>query len=84
MKTSGTTRLLEPRPDPRPPASGVPHDDRRAITLFRKAAAGGYACAWHGIAVQYGAHPVDQLHSCDHVYSAKTVAELHNWLAENA
>lgn len=38
----------------------------------------------HGIAVQYGAHPVDQLHACDHVYSAKTVEELHKWLAENA
>jgi phosphoglycolate phosphatase len=37
-----------------------------------------------GIAVQYGAHPVDQLDACNPVYSAATVAELHQWLTENA
>ena len=37
-----------------------------------------------GVAVQYGAHPLDQLHSCNPVYSAATVAQLHNWLTENA
>src|ERR1700741_4819367 len=37
-----------------------------------------------GIAVQYGAHPVDQLHACNPLYSAATVAELHQWLSENA
>jgi phosphoglycolate phosphatase len=37
-----------------------------------------------GVAVQYGAHPLDQLHSCNPVYSAETVAQLHNWLTENA
>jgi phosphoglycolate phosphatase len=37
-----------------------------------------------GIAVQYGAHPVDQLHACSPLYSASTVGELHQWLAENA
>jgi phosphoglycolate phosphatase len=37
-----------------------------------------------GIAVQYGAHPVDQLHACNPLYSAATVAELHQWLSEHA
>jgi phosphoglycolate phosphatase len=37
-----------------------------------------------GIAVQYGAHPVDQLAACRPVYSAATVADLHQWLNENA
>ncbi len=37
-----------------------------------------------GIAVQYGAHPVDQLDACNPLYSAATVAELHRWLSENA
>ena len=37
-----------------------------------------------GVAVQYGAHPVEQLHSCNHVYSAATVAQLHSWLTDNA
>lgn len=36
------------------------------------------------IAVEYGAHPVDQLHACKPMYSAKTVAELHHWLSEHA
>ncbi|TFW21053.1 HAD-IIIA family hydrolase [Duganella callida] len=36
------------------------------------------------VAVQYGAHPVDQLHACQPLYSAQTVAELHQWLSENA
>ncbi|KQN75512.1 HAD family hydrolase [Duganella sp. Leaf61] len=37
-----------------------------------------------GVAVQYGAHPVEQLTACNPVYSAATVAELHQWLSENA
>jgi len=37
-----------------------------------------------GIAVQYGAHPADQLAACKPMYSAATVAELHQWLSENA
>lgn len=37
-----------------------------------------------GIAVQYGAHPVDQLATCQPLYSAATVAELHQWLSEHA
>ncbi len=36
------------------------------------------------IAVQYGAHPHDQLHACNPVYSAQTVTELHQWLRVNA
>lgn len=37
-----------------------------------------------GVAVEYGAHPVAQLHACAPLYSANTVAELHQWLTENA
>jgi len=37
-----------------------------------------------GIAVEYGAHPVDQLQACNPLFSAKTVAELHQWLSEHA
>lgn len=37
-----------------------------------------------GIAVHYGAHPPAQLDACKPLYSATTVAELHNWLNENA
>ncbi len=37
-----------------------------------------------GIAVQYGAHPIDQLDACAPVFSAPTVAHLHQWLSENA
>jgi len=36
------------------------------------------------IAVEYGAHPVDQLQACRPLYSAKTAVELHAWLAEYA
>jgi len=36
------------------------------------------------VAVQYGAHPVAQLDACKPLYSAATVAELHQWLNENA
>ena len=36
------------------------------------------------VAVQYGAHPVDQLHACKPVYSAASVGELHQWLKEYA
>lgn len=37
-----------------------------------------------GIAVEYGAHPLDQLAACNPVYSARTVPQLHQWLNENA
>ena len=36
------------------------------------------------IAVEYGAHPVDQLQACRPLYSAKTAVELHAWLSEYA
>ncbi|MDL2357511.1 MAG: HAD-IIIA family hydrolase [Pseudomonadota bacterium] len=36
------------------------------------------------IAVEYGAHPLDQLQSCRPMYSAPTVAQLHAWLTEHA
>ncbi|WP_026133396.1 MULTISPECIES: HAD-IIIA family hydrolase [unclassified Janthinobacterium] len=36
------------------------------------------------VAVQYGAHPVAQLDACAPMYSAATVAQLHDWLNENA
>ncbi|MDQ1922559.1 HAD-IIIA family hydrolase [Massilia pseudoviolaceinigra] len=37
-----------------------------------------------GIAVQYGAHPHEQLSACNPIYSAETVAQLRTWLSENA
>jgi phosphoglycolate phosphatase len=37
-----------------------------------------------GVAVQYGAHPADQLHACKPLYSAETVPQLHRWLSEHA
>jgi len=37
-----------------------------------------------GIAVEYGAHPVAQLQTCNPLYSAASVADLHQWLNENA
>ncbi|MGO4378444.1 HAD-IIIA family hydrolase [Pseudoduganella sp. RAF53_2] len=37
-----------------------------------------------GIAVEYGAHPVDQLQACNPVFSARSVPQLHEWLNENA
>jgi len=37
-----------------------------------------------GIAVEYGAHPLEQLAACNPVYSARTVPQLHQWLNENA
>ncbi|NHZ61020.1 HAD-IA family hydrolase [Massilia genomosp. 1] len=36
------------------------------------------------IAVQYGAHPHEQLSACNPIYSAQTVAQLRTWLGENA
>ena len=36
------------------------------------------------VAVQYGAHPLDQLHACNPLYSTATVGQLHQWLSENA
>jgi phosphoglycolate phosphatase len=37
-----------------------------------------------GIAVEYGAHPVDQLQACKPVFSARSVPDLQQWLNENA
>ena len=37
-----------------------------------------------GIAVEYGAHPVQQLQACRPIFTAKNVPELHQWLIENA
>jgi phosphoglycolate phosphatase len=37
-----------------------------------------------GIAVEYGAHPLNQLAACRPVFSAKSVPELHDWLSANA
>ena len=37
-----------------------------------------------GVAVEYGAHPIDQLHACEPLYSAQTVGQLHQWLTANA
>jgi phosphoglycolate phosphatase len=37
-----------------------------------------------GIAVEYGAHPVQQLQACRPIFTAKNVPELHQWLLENA
>jgi len=37
-----------------------------------------------GVAVQYGAHPMEQLQACNPLYSAASVAELQQWLNENA
>jgi phosphoglycolate phosphatase len=36
------------------------------------------------IAVEYGAHPVQQLQACRPIFAAKNVPELHQWLIENA
>jgi len=38
----------------------------------------------YGIAVEYGAHPMQQLQACHPVFTAKNVPELHAWLVENA
>lgn len=37
-----------------------------------------------GIAVEFGAHPVSQLHACQPLFSAKNILELHDWLLEHA
>lgn len=37
-----------------------------------------------GIAVQYGAHPPEQLDACQPIFSAASVGELHRWLSEHA
>jgi phosphoglycolate phosphatase len=37
-----------------------------------------------GIAVQYGAHPAEQLAACAPIFSAATVGELHEWLDTHA
>lgn len=36
------------------------------------------------VAVQYGAHPVDQLQALNPLYSAGSVQDLHSWLNNNA
>ena len=36
-----------------------------------------------GIAVEYGAHPLEQLATCNAVYSAPNVAQLRTWLDQN-
>lgn len=36
------------------------------------------------IAVEYGAHSVQQLEACKPIFSAKSVPELHQWLTGNA
>ena len=36
------------------------------------------------IAVEYGAHPIAQLKTCNTLFSAASVAQLHQWLSENA
>ena len=37
-----------------------------------------------GIAVEFGAHPVQQLQACRPLYSARSIPELHAWLMANA
>jgi len=37
-----------------------------------------------GIAVEYGAHPVEQLETCHSLFSARNVAQLRAWLREYA
>lgn len=37
-----------------------------------------------GVAVQYGAHPPEQLDACRPIFSAASVSELHRWLSEHA
>jgi phosphoglycolate phosphatase len=37
-----------------------------------------------GVAVEYGAHPPEHLASCQPLYSAGTVGQLHQWLNEYA
>ncbi|MES3025470.1 MAG: HAD-IIIA family hydrolase [Pseudomonadota bacterium] len=37
-----------------------------------------------GVAVQYGAHPAEQLSACAPMYSAASVGQLHRWLSEHA
>jgi phosphoglycolate phosphatase len=36
------------------------------------------------VAVEYGAHGIPELHALNPIYSAKSIAELHGWLNENA
>jgi phosphoglycolate phosphatase len=36
-----------------------------------------------GVAVEYGAHPVAHLQSCQPLFSAQSVAHLHQWLSEH-
>jgi len=37
-----------------------------------------------GVAVEYGAHGIPELHALNPLYSAKSIAELHGWLNDNA
>ena len=36
------------------------------------------------VAVEFGAHPVAQLQTCNPQFSARSIPELHRWLLENA
>jgi len=37
-----------------------------------------------GVAVEYGAHGIPELHALNPLYSAQSIAQLHGWLNENA
>lgn len=37
-----------------------------------------------GVAVEFGAHPVAQLQTCNPLFSARSIPELHAWLLEHA
>jgi phosphoglycolate phosphatase len=37
-----------------------------------------------GVAVEYGAHGVEELRAMNPMYAASSIADLHNWLNENA
>jgi len=37
-----------------------------------------------GVAVEYGAHGIPELQALNPLYAAKSIAELHSWLNENA
>jgi len=37
-----------------------------------------------GVAVEFGAHPVEQLQALNPLYSAGSIKVLHQWLNDNA
>ena len=37
-----------------------------------------------GVAVEYGAHGIPELHALNPLYSAQSIAQLHGWLNDNA